>query len=124
MGDITDNFSEIEFTCKCGCGTTVVDDELLEMAQAFRDYIGKPMVVHCTVRCESHNRRVKGEPNSFHLPGRGAKAMDFHVRGLPISELHRIARDLWKQKEILSGGLGVYDWGLHIDSAGYRTWNG
>ena len=112
-------FSQDEIKCHCGCGLCHVAPDLYKMADALREYIGKPMIVHCVNRCIKHNRAVGGVVGSLHISG---YAMDFHCKGLPNKKLHKICRKLWKKREILTGGLGIYDWGVHIDIGRYRTW--
>lgn len=118
---VSEHFSRDELVCHCGCGQCIIDNPLIAMAEAFREFIDKPMITHCVNRCVFHNKRVGGAKQSWHIVG---KAMDFHVAGMSNKELHKIAKRAWKDKFILTGGLGIYDWGIHIDSAGYRTWKG
>lgn len=117
---ISEHFDSSEFVCHCGCEQMIIDVGLLAMAENLREHIGKPMIVNCVNRCKKHNAAVNGHINSYHIKG---LAMDFRVKGLKIFELHLIVKKLWKDKKILSGGLGVYSWGCHIDVKNYRTWN-
>jgi len=114
-------FSEDEIKCKCGCGQAILDEKLIKMADGLREYIGKPMISHCVNRCKKHNKNVGGVSKSKHITG---NAMDFHINGLSNRKLHKICKKLWKNKEILTGGIGFYPWGVHIDTGRYRTWSG
>ena len=38
-------FKESEFTCKCGCGETVISRHLLEMLDEARDFAKTPFVI-------------------------------------------------------------------------------
>lgn len=118
---VTEHFSMSEIECHCGCGQSHIDSKLMKMAEALRKNIDKPMITHCVNRCRKHNRNVGGVDNSLHIPG---EAMDFHCKGLSVKKLHLLCMALWKTKTILTGGLGIYDWGVHIDSGSYRTWRG
>lgn len=112
-------FTKSEIECHCGCGQAYIDQELLDMADKLREYIGHPMITHCTNRCTKHNRNVGGVSNSLHI---GGHAMDFHCKGIKVKKLHKIVKKLWNKKEILDGGLGTYSWGVHIDTGRYRRW--
>jgi len=118
---ISDNFSTVEFECRCGCGLLMVNEELVRMAERVRREIGLPMIVHCVCRCFPHNKKVSGSTNSQHLPKNECRAMDFHVRGMSNRKLRKIAKKMWKQ-DIITGGLGLYSWGIHIDVGRKRKW--
>lgn len=113
------HFSLSEITCRCGCGQVIIDKELYIILEAFREHIGnKRMITHCVNRCVLHNDNVGGVSNSKHIPG---KAWDGHVHGLDNEKLHEIAKQAYDE-DIISGGLGFYSWGIHIDSGKKRTW--
>lgn len=114
---LSKNFSTEEWVCKCGCGQLKINGELVDMMQKFRDRIGKPVVVHCVNRCPDHNAEVGGVQDSKHVDGKGC---DFHVRGMSMKELHATALS---SEDILTGGIGLYDWGVHADVGPKRTWD-
>ena len=114
-------FHEAEWECHCGCGQNEVHQELVDMMDALRAHVGKPVIVHCVNRCVRHNHNVGGHPNSYHIEG---KACDFHVKGMSNRELHRICLELYDANEIITGGWGQYSWGAHIDIANKRYWRG
>lgn len=118
---ITDNFSSVEWECRCGCGLLMINTELLKTVKKLRQVIGLPMIVHCVCRCPEHNERVGGADNSQHLPKNECRAMDFHVRGMSNRKLRRLMKKLWRE-EYISGGLGLYSWGVHIDTGRRRKW--
>lgn len=66
MGNLTENFSEWEFTCKCGCGKSDISLEFVELLQKIRDHAGIPMRITSGCRCEEHNKAVGGAKNSAH----------------------------------------------------------
>lgn len=72
MGDLTKNFSRHEFACKCGCGFADIKPEVAEMCQIIRDAAGVPVSINSGCRCQAHNKKVGGVPNSFHTSGHAA----------------------------------------------------
>jgi zinc D-Ala-D-Ala carboxypeptidase len=67
--NITRNFYEDEFTCKCGCGLNNISTELVEELQKVREDYGCPMTVSSGVRCPIWNKACGGSGNSSHLIG-------------------------------------------------------
>ena len=78
------NFKRSEFDCKCGCGHNVVTQRLVDTLQEIRDYTGKPVIIVSGCRCETHNRKVGGVPESAHIIG---EAADIMVKGWDAVEL-------------------------------------
>jgi len=118
---ITEHFSHDEIVCHCGCGQGYIDFALFDMLEEFRKLAGNnPMITHCVNRCITHNKKIGGAKRSKHLSGR---AWDGHVSNVQISKLHEIAKHAY-ETNLLSGGLGIYDWGIHIDTGSKRTWEG
>lgn len=113
-------------SCKCGCGTNNVTSELLDLAEACRAILDAPMIVHCACRCKKHNSEVGGVENSYHTQG---KALDFHAKGISHDSVFKVLKDWALIGRLPSlGGIGIYDWGIHIDTgkAGdghLRTWD-
>lgn len=128
---ISAHFTEKDLTCNCGCGTYIEDKNLLQMLEMLRQHVWDTVgyecfvMIHCTVRCNEHNSRVGGVKNSRHLPNYYIKnqgAADFHVKGISNRKLRKICKKLWNKKDILIGGLGLYNWGVHIDESDRRRW--
>jgi len=119
--NISKYFTIAEIQCHCNCGQAHIDKPLYQMADALRDYLGSPMITHCVNRCIIHNENIGGVTGSLHISGH---AMDFHCKGITVKKLRKICKKLWKSRTILTGGLGVYSWGIHIDTGRYRTWKG
>mgnify|MGYP001433270052 CR=1 FL=1 len=67
MGDMTPNFSRIEFMCQCGCGSDNISEGLVERLQLMRNSVG-PMAVTSGIRCQAHNAAVGGVDISAHVP--------------------------------------------------------
>lgn len=111
MGDLSNNFSRWEFSCRCGCGFDRIKPELVKQVQRFRDLLRfaaeeeVPLRVTSGCRCPAHNAAIGGAKNSFHTQG---MAVDFifdydHVisAGRMISRANEIG--LMKV-----AGIGVY----------------
>lgn len=114
------HFSDEELRCKCGCGRNFATPKLLELAEACRAILGAAMIIgttkdgHSVCRCEKHNAEVGGVKGSYHTQG---KAMDFHVKGWDPDVVFRTLVAYQKGGQLpLLGGIGVYDWGVHIDT--------
>ena len=68
----------------------------------------KKIKIHSAYRTRNNNVKTEGSSStSNHLFG---KAIDFHLEGVTIAELHRI---FWLEKNWKYGCL-VYPWGLHV----------
>ena len=78
MGDLSENFSESEFKCSCGCDKVIVSPMLVEFLQRLRDRVGVAISITSGYRCEEHNRNVGGKPNSAHRDG---VAVDIYCKG-------------------------------------------
>lgn len=120
MGDLTDNFSRREFSCKCGCGFDTVDFELLFALQHCADRLKTSaggnskvsVIVSSGCRCEAHNKKINGTLKSQHLYGRAADVKYF-VDGsqIPPAEIS----DFFSQN-YAGFGIGTYETFNHIDS--------
>lgn len=110
-------FNRKEFSCSCGCGFDAVDVDLLEMITKVREKFGA-VIVHCACRCKKKNDEVGSKDTSQHLRG---KAIDFHVKGIVNDKIA-----YWIDEQLgETGGVGIYDWGVHLDLAdkGKRRWD-
>lgn len=114
MGDISPNFNRSEFACQCGCGADTVDTELLDILDELRNHFGKPVHITSGNRCERHNRKICGSPNSQHLTGRAA---DIVVSGVTAAEVYAYLADLYRDKY----GIGKYQHWTHVDSRSERA---
>lgn len=126
MEMLSPHFSRGECACRCGCGLCSVTPQLLDLAEKVRSILQTPMIVTSGTRCVSHNARVGGSPTSKHLQG---LAMDFYCRTLSPTAIYNAIIKAWHDGRLPElGGVGLYDWGVHIDIAkapdGHlRTWN-
>jgi len=81
-------FKESEFTCKCGCGETVVSRDLMEMLDEARDFAKIPFVINSGYRCKNHPESIKN-PKSSHIKGLAVdiKCTDSKKRAIIIDAL-------------------------------------
>lgn len=94
-------------------GSVLNNLKRLAMAlDAVRERNGKPMVVSSGYRNKKHNAAVGGVKDSYHTFG---KAADFPRHCLSPGLID------WLKKN-WSGGLGVYNWGIHLDIGPKRRW--
>lgn len=93
---------------------------LANRLQVIRDFYGMPMTIHEGFRTkEEHIAIYKrlGIPApsyTYHFDG---KAGDFSISSIPNS---RIAKDF----KFWSGGMGVYNQHIHMDTGPQRRWSG
>lgn len=123
-------FSEYELMCHgreqgdCDCGVDSsenVSPRLLELLDQLRENIGGPLELSCAYRCPEHNAYVGGVPNSQHVFGTAADVQtpDYEYCNTP-------EQLLWYAEQLPFDGIGLYDWGVHVDvrdggvNAGYR----
>lgn len=78
--------------CPCGkCGGFPVEpkEKLMRLADRVREAAGKPMIPNSTVRCDEHNRAVRGVETSRHKLG---QAMDFRIPGMTAAQILAIVK--------------------------------
>lgn len=121
-------FHREEFRCQCGgkyCNGFPAEpvEETVRLADEIRRRAGVPLRVNSGVRCKQHNADAGGVWNSLHLTG---QAIDLAPIGGDISaaRLQEIAEQVQAENMPGRGGLGRYDWGVHIDNGKYSRWNG
>ena len=120
-------FTRNEFRCTCPrCGGFPVEPEetMVRVVDEIRRRAGTPITIVDSggsgIRCPEHNVEVGGAANSEHLYGRAA---DLHSNLSP-AELYRIAEEVTKEMIPGRGGIGLYKWGIHVDTGAYSRWNG
>lgn len=116
-------FKKSEFKCKCGryCNgyPAEIDLGMVRTADAIRARLGKPVSVNSGLRCKQHNANVGGASNSQHMYGTAA---DLGCpAGVTPQKMYNIAEEIMGD----TGGLGLYSWGIHIDSRKTKArWKG
>jgi len=101
-------FSERELACK-HCGVNKCTQELCDVLDAFREAVGKPVIVDDAYRCPVHNAAVGGAPNSQHMLG---EAADIKVDVMSAAQLEAVAE---KIPAIHGIGRGDYQAYIHVD---------
>lgn len=122
-------FTREEFRCQCKgkyCNGFPYepDETLVKICDEIRRRAGVPVSIVTAggsgVRCTVHNANVGGVSNSLHLYG---KAADLHSSLAP-QQLKAIAEDVTAEMIPGRGGIGLYSWGVHVDTGKYSRWNG
>jgi len=108
MGDISKNFSRSEFSCKCQCGFSTVDVELLKVLEIVRAHFKKPIKINSGCRCEKHNAHIGGALNSKHKLG---IAVDIVVEDIEPMVVYNFLDRYMPNKY----GLGDYTTFTHVD---------
>lgn len=115
---LSPNFRVDEFACHDGSDKILIADDLVKLLQSLRNYFGREIVLSSGYRSLAWNKRVGGEPNSFHMKGMAA---DFNVSGWSPQNVRRaIERGNIPGVFPSKIGLGSYDEFTHIDCRGYK----
>lgn len=114
------HFSERELACK-HCGLTGCTDELKQALDAFRNLVGRPVLVHDAFRCTIHNAAVSLVSKSQHPAGTAAdisvdayyKTDAERIPALTLQQMYDAAKSV---PAFDNGGIGVYDKNfIHVD---------
>lgn len=121
--DEIEYFTREEFRCQCGgkyCDGFPAEphETTVRYADAIRKRIGKPITVNSGLRCPTWNSIQGGVSNSNHMSG-GAADLG-KPSGVTVAQMAAIAEEVMGS----TGGIGIYDWGIHIDDGKYSRWNG
>lgn len=132
MGNLSENWSDHEFECKCGCGFGLHEGDispvLVLVVQEIRDILECP--VYCVrrdengnfypagsgCRCQKHNKAVGGVKASKHRLG---EASDLWTPFAPLRKLYEAAEAALILHNDDSGGLGWYP-NMHFVHADVR----
>lgn len=111
---LSNNFNSTEFDCKGSgcCGSTLIDDKLVEYLQKIREHFDKPITITSGYRCGTHNSRVGGASGSRHTKGQAA---DIIISGVTPAEVAKYAESIG----VL--GIGLYSSFVHIDTRDYKS---
>ena len=83
------HFEEWEFTCRCGCGQTKMDEEYLWLLDELRSRTGVGFTINSGFRCTTYDTSIGGA--GIHPLG---KAADIALSGDPVWEAVAHARKL------------------------------
>lgn len=108
MGDVSKSFSRWEFACKCKCGFSAVDVELLSLLETIRKRFDSPVTITSACRCKLHNVAVGGAYKSKHLLGIAA---DIIVKDVSPADVYKFVDG----HAPLKYGIKQYDSWTHID---------
>lgn len=106
--NLSKHFQRSEFACKCHCGFSTVDAELLNTLERVRDYFNSPVTINSGCRCYNHNSNIGGSSHSKHCFGIAA---DFTVKDHTPEEVYEFIN----RYEPESYGLGLYKSWVHLD---------
>lgn len=115
-------FDREEFRCQCGgkyCNgfPNEPHEATVRFADAIRRRVGKPIHVNSGLRCPTWNSIQGGVANSNHMTG---GAVDL---GCPAGVTPAEMKDAAEAVMGNTGGVGIYDWGIHIDDGVYSRWD-
>jgi len=107
------NYTKKEFAChgaNCCCHSYPVDQRLVESVNWLQEQFSHSLILTSGFRCRKHNKKVEGAENSFHTLGVAADL------ACPEGITPQSVADFAESIPFLKyGGLGIYDWGVHID---------
>lgn len=128
--DEIEYFDREEFRCQCNgkyCDGFHVEPEetMVRICDEIRRRAGVPILIRDAggsgLRCPQWNAIIKGAAaNSLHTDG---KAADLHPRGKTPAQLYAIAEEVMAEMIPGRGGLGLYNWGIHVDTGKYSRWD-
>ena len=116
---LSENFSRIEFACKCLCGYDTVDYGLIMVLEQARRHFNQPIKINSGCRCPTYNKTIgsKSATVSQHVKG---KAADIVVSNTNQTEVS----DYFKTRYPNALGIGTYDTFTHIDVRDKKArWN-
>lgn len=122
MTNLSTNYTEDEFACRCGeCSRFTADYRLVNALEAIRADAGHhPIYLNSGFRCRAHNNRPKNRKNAYGVYGAGSNDNSFH----PIGGAADYRSEVWTPAQLFASarrlfpdrfGLGLYAWGVHID---------
>ena len=85
---LSPSFHVREFACKDGSDTVLIDTALVALLQRIRNWAGKPVRITSGYRTPSHNAKIGGAANSYHIKGRAA---DIVIDGKSIAAVAAFA---------------------------------
>lgn len=116
---VSAHFKVKEFACKDGSDTVFIARDLPMVCEYIRMRCGRGIVVNSAYRTPTHNKAEGGVADSQHLYGTAADLKA--PSGWTPEKMAGLAREIMPNW----GGVGVYDWGIHVDVREEKAdWNG
>lgn len=115
-------FAREEYRCQCGgkyCNgfPNEPHEATVRYANAIRKRLGVSTRVNSGLRCPTWNSIQGGVANSNHMTG---GAVDLGCPDGTTPEAMRAAAEAVMGN---TGGIGIYNWGIHIDDGVYSRWD-
>jgi zinc D-Ala-D-Ala carboxypeptidase len=87
--NLTEHFAEDELGVSGASDVIITNARALcrDILEPIRAHYQVPIAVHDGYRNVMHNANVGGKPNSYHLYEAGHAAADFHVEGVPMTQV-------------------------------------
>jgi len=111
------NFHDREFVCRDG-SYIPMKEKAIEMIQAVRDELDKPIIINSAYRSPAYNKKIGGAPASKHML---AEAIDFSVPGMRPVDVYAVVLYVVQTKFKNLGGIGLYDTFVHVDCRNSAT---
>lgn len=109
-GDVklSEHFKLSEFQCKDGSKKILLDDDLVEVLESLRQFIGKPITILSGYRTQNYNIKCGGASNSYHCKG---MASDIRA-DIPLTKLAIYSAMMGAR------GIGIYSDQnfIHVDT--------
>lgn len=116
MTQLTEHFSVSEMKCRC-CGRCEMQPEFMAKLEHYRLDCDIPLPISSGFRCDTHNAKVGGTQNSWHLKGRAADIVWTHLTGRQKYILLQVAMQHGFR------GIGISEDFLHLDNRdNYAMW--
>lgn len=92
----------------------------IKVADGLRKRLGSPVFILSAYRSEAYNEAINGSANSRHLY---FNALDLRSNAVAPAEMMRVLQSM-RDEGLFIGGLGLYSWGVHVDTRGENaTWS-
>lgn len=114
------------YPCRC-CGAAAITADFAALLRLLNDELEKKgwcVRVNSGYRCQKHNAKIGGHPNSRHKVGQAADLHPAFPETVTPSMLKQFIDERLGDADGYNGGLGLYSWGVHIDIGKRSRWTG
>lgn len=114
MSKISEHFDTTEFTCKCGCGKTIIKQSLIDRLEKLHEILNaKSIIINSGYRCANHSVAVGGYSNDAHTLGFASDITVYKQDGTPYT-VETIA---YYADKLRFGGIGMMNGNsIHVDT--------